>query len=108
MPQASVLKRGQVQNLSCEMIFYYHANKTHFHKKGFALGLVLTRKWPIETREIVNGFFFVNGFVFYFFCSCCALKKRKLWIKISSSGESFRKLCVGNETFRICHIQLHR
>ena len=35
------------------MIFYYHANKTHFHKKGFALGLVLrvrdfgTRKWPI-------------------------------------------------------------
>ena len=36
------------------MIFYYYANKTHFHKKGFALGLVLrvrvfgTRKWPIE------------------------------------------------------------
>ena len=35
------------------MIFYYHANKTHLHKKGFALGLVLrvrvfgTRKWPI-------------------------------------------------------------
>ena len=35
------------------MIFYCHANKTHFYKKGFALGLVLkvrvsgTRKWPI-------------------------------------------------------------
>ena len=35
------------------MIFYYHANETHFHKKGFAPGLVLrvsvfgTRKWPI-------------------------------------------------------------
>ena len=36
------------------MTFYYHANKTHFHKKGFALGLVLRvrvfgiRKWPIH------------------------------------------------------------
>ena len=36
-----------------KMIFYYHANKTNFHKKGFALNLVLrarvfgTRKWPI-------------------------------------------------------------
>ena len=35
------------------MTFYYHANKTHFHKKGFSPGLVLkvrvfgTRKWPI-------------------------------------------------------------
>ena len=45
--------RGQVQNLSCENdFFYYHANKTNFHKKGFSLGLVLrvrdfgTRKWP--------------------------------------------------------------
>ena len=69
MPQASVLKRGQVQNHSCEsdfslsfffyhffllsFFFYYHANKTHFHKKGFAHGLVLresvfgSRKWPI-------------------------------------------------------------
>ena len=55
MLQASVLKRGQVLNLSCENDFYYHANKTHFHKKGFALGLALrvrvfgTRKWPIVT-----------------------------------------------------------
>ena len=35
-----------------EMIFHSHANKTHFHKKGLALGLILkvrvfgTRKWP--------------------------------------------------------------
>ena len=41
------------------MIFYFHANKTHFHKKGCALGLIFscsvlvllgvfgTRKWPI-------------------------------------------------------------
>ena len=45
------------------MIFYYHANKTHFHKKGFALGLVLrvrvfgTRKWSITitNRNIYNA-----------------------------------------------------
>ena len=36
-----------------EMIFHSHANKTHFHKKGCTLGLILkvrcfgTRKWPI-------------------------------------------------------------
>ena len=36
-----------------EMIFHSHANKTHFHKKGCALGLILkvrvfgTQKWPI-------------------------------------------------------------
>jgi len=36
-----------------EMIFHSHANKTYFHKKGCALGLILkervfgTRKWPI-------------------------------------------------------------
>ena len=36
-----------------EMIFHSHANKTHFHMKGCALGLILkvevfgTRKWPI-------------------------------------------------------------
>ena len=37
-----------------EMIFHSHANKTHFHKKGCALGLILkvrvfgTWKWPIQ------------------------------------------------------------
>ena len=36
-----------------EMIFHFHANKTHFHKKGCALSLILKvrvfgpRKWPI-------------------------------------------------------------
>ena len=36
-----------------EIIFHSHANKTHFHKKGCTLGLILkvrvfgTRKWPI-------------------------------------------------------------
>ena len=36
-----------------EIIFHSHANKTHFHKKGCALGIILkmtvfrTQKWPI-------------------------------------------------------------
>ena len=46
-----------------KMIFHSHANKTHFHKKGCALGLILkvrvfgTWKWPIEFIENVTGFF---------------------------------------------------
>ena len=37
-----------------EMVFHSHANKTHLHKKGCALGLILkgrvfgTQKWPIQ------------------------------------------------------------
>ena len=40
-----------------EIILHFHANKTHFHKKGCALGLILkvnvlgTQKWPIEQTE---------------------------------------------------------
>ena len=40
-----------------EIIFHSHANKTHFHKKGCARGLILkvkvlgTHKWPIEQTE---------------------------------------------------------
>ena len=40
-----------------EMIFHSHANKTHFHKNGCALGLIFkvrvfgTRKWPILTQH---------------------------------------------------------
>ena len=40
-----------------KIIFDSHANKTHFHKKGCALGLILkvkvlgTQKWPIEQTE---------------------------------------------------------
>ena len=58
------------------MVFYYHANKTHFHKKGFALGLVLrvrffgTRKWPIGAIFLYkNLFFFVrlNRFLYFWY-----------------------------------------
>ena len=40
-----------------EMIFHSHANKTHFYKKGCALGLILKvrvfgiRKWSIRTQD---------------------------------------------------------
>ena len=40
-----------------EIIFHSHANKTYFHKRGCALGLILkvkvlgTQKWPIEQTE---------------------------------------------------------
>ena len=39
--------------IDMQMIFHSHANKTRFHKKGCALGLILkvrvfgTQKWPI-------------------------------------------------------------
>ena len=54
MPQTSVLKRGQVLNLSCVNYFFIIMQKnTHFHKKGFALGLVL-RVRVFGTQKI-NG-----------------------------------------------------
>ena len=45
---------GKCEAIGTKMIFNYNANKTHFHNKGFALGLILkviyfgTRKWPIQ------------------------------------------------------------
>ena len=41
-----------------EIIFHCHASKTHFHKRGCALGLILkvrvfgTQKWPISFKYI--------------------------------------------------------
>ena len=43
-----------------KIIFHYHANKTHFHKKVFVLGLILrvrvfgTRKWPIQNKKNIK------------------------------------------------------
>ena len=40
-----------------EMIVYSHANRTHFHKKGCALGVISkvgvlgTRKWPLKNNN---------------------------------------------------------
>ena len=42
--------------IDMKMILYFHANKTHYNKKGFTLSLVLklgefcrTREWPISS-----------------------------------------------------------
>ena len=55
VPFASVSKRVQVRNLSYENQFstqvHSNANQTHFHMKGFALGLVLTQRQK-ATREM--------------------------------------------------------
>ena len=47
-------KPPKCEAIGMKMGFYSQANKTHFHKKGFALNLVLkvkvfgTPKWPIR------------------------------------------------------------
>ena len=54
LPQASVWKRGWVWShwYEIDLMKYSHANKTHYHKRNFALSPVLkmrvfgTRKWP--------------------------------------------------------------
>ena len=44
---------GRWSAFDTEIIFHSHANKIHFHKKGWAPNLILkvrvfgTRKWPI-------------------------------------------------------------
>ena len=41
---------GRCSAFDMEIIFYSHANKTHFHKKGCAPSLILkvrAQKWPI-------------------------------------------------------------
>ena len=46
--------RLSAQAFDMEMSFHSHANKTHFHKKGCALDLILkvrvcgTRRWPVH------------------------------------------------------------
>ena len=56
-----------MQTFLVEMTFYYHANRTHFHNKGFAPGLVLkvrafgTLKSPIVCilfSLIMNSLYF--------------------------------------------------
>ena len=48
---------SDVSAFDMPMIFHSHANKAHFHKKAWALGLILkvrvfgTRKWPIGSKS---------------------------------------------------------
>ena len=49
---------SDVSAFDMPMIFHSHANKAHFHKKGWVLGLILkvmvfgTRKWPIGSNSL--------------------------------------------------------
>ena len=62
VPFTSVSKKVQMRNLSYENEFYSQAHsnavQTHFHMKGFTLGLVLkqrqtiTWKWPIVVIQL--------------------------------------------------------
>ena len=55
------LYQNEVKCSACDMkmTFHSHANKTHFHKKGWALGLILkvrvlgTREWSIVLKRIL-------------------------------------------------------
>ena len=40
VPRASGSKRDYVLSFDMEMLFHFHANKTHFFKKDWALGLI--------------------------------------------------------------------
>ena len=52
-PGPLLQNEGRCSAFDMEIIFHSHSNKTHFHKKSCALGLILkvrvfgTRKWPI-------------------------------------------------------------
>ena len=41
LPKPLFQNEAECEAIDMEMIFYSHTNKTHFHKKGFALSLVL-------------------------------------------------------------------
>ena len=80
-----------------EMILHSHANKTHFHKKGCALGLILklrvfgTQKWPIGSLLLI-----FNCFKIFF-----PIKINKLYSTFDSCKKCLNGLCkfkivVGN------------
>ena len=56
------LYQNKCSTFDIEMIFHSHASKTHFHKKGCALGLILkvrvfgTRKWLISFKYSSGNF----------------------------------------------------
>ena len=49
-------REAKWEAIDMKMILHFHANKTHYNKKGFTLSLVLkpgefcrTREWPISS-----------------------------------------------------------
>ena len=64
-PDALFQNEGRCSAFDMEISFHSHANKTHFHKKGRALNLILkvrvlgSRKWPIITLVLTAAKFVV-------------------------------------------------
>ena len=58
-PGSLFQNEGRCSAFDMETIFHFHANKTHFHKKGCAPSLILkqrpgrTPKWPIQ-KQFLN------------------------------------------------------
>ena len=43
--------------MDMKMVFYSHANKTHFHRKGFELNLVLKVSfWNLEMAYLAHSY----------------------------------------------------
>ena len=55
---------AKCEAIDMKMSFCSHANKTHFHNKGFVLSLILkvgvfgTWKWPISTRKTTISIYY--------------------------------------------------
>ena len=56
-PEPLFQNEGRCLAFDMEIIFHFHANKIHFHKKGSAPSLILkvrvfgTQKWPIAALD---------------------------------------------------------
>ena len=77
-----------------QIIFHYHANKTHFHEKGCALSLILkvrvfgTQTWPIFPTRFPNQTLLCNFFLLK------SIKPFNFYLSVKRIGPRIRK---GNE-----------
>ena len=60
-PKPLFQSEANFKAIEMKMIFYFHANKTHFHKTSFALCFILkvrvfgTLKWPTRALVILTS-----------------------------------------------------
>ena len=115
-PFSSCLEPPSQSEAKCEsidkkMILYSHATATHFHKKGFALSLVLktrvfgSRKRPITIRKQVwnklspKTAHVVSSFSSVFFCFVNFNQKQRLEQVFGQNTCNFTKTVLLAETF---------
>ena len=65
-----------------EIIFHSHANKTHFHKKGCAPGLIL----KVRVLELGRGLFLLG---------CCDLTQEKWKTKVMQNKVHYGRCASG-------------